>query len=139
MAGALGCDFPSASIGILTGPVNNASGAQLPLQLEGRFGSLSSFNSVLQLGATLSADVALDGTEPTFLRYNPNGADRIVKLPAGAAAFNGQIRRIANAGSANNIVVKDSAAAVTFNTLLPGESTVVICLYTGSAYAWMVA
>lgn len=139
MAGALGCDFPSASIGILTGPVNNSSGAQLPLQLEGRFGSLSSFNSTLQAGATLTGDVTLDGTEPTFLRYNPNGADKNVKLPAAAAAFNGQIRRVSNCGSANNIVVKDAAAAVTFATLASGESTVVICLYNGSAYLWMVA
>lgn len=139
MAGSLGCDFPSASIGILTGPTNNSSGAQLLLQIEGRLGSISSFNSKVITGQALVANLALDGSEPTFLRYEASGANRDVNLVLGAAAYNGQIRRIVNAGAANNIVVKDSTGATTFATLTPGQSTTVICLNnTGSTFSWML-
>lgn len=133
---SVGSNFNTLSVGRIEGAQAVTSGryvteiATVPVTFN--------VNSTVRAGESLSGNVTLDGSEPVFLRYNPNGGNRDVTLVAAAVAYNGQIRHITNAGAADNIVVKDAVG--TLATLTPGLFCSVICLYdtAASAFRWML-
>jgi hypothetical protein len=68
---------------------------------------------------TLSADLALFDIDCQFQLLTASGSTRVVKLSP--EAITNHVTIIQNAGSTQNIQVKDDAGAIVFATLLPGE------------------
>lgn len=75
---------------------------------------------------TLAGNVTLDATYPSVLKLDPDGSARDVVLDA-EEGHAGRIRWIINsAGGAENLVVKNDAAA-TIATINQNESAVFFC------------
>ena len=84
------------------------------------------------LESTLTGDVTLTPQHEDLLRLDPGGASRNVTLPANASSKKGTFFIIYNsADAAENLVVKDSAAA-TIVTVNQNEQAEV--WHTGSAW-----
>jgi hypothetical protein len=72
----------------------------------------------------LTGNLTLTSSSPTYLFRDPGAGNRDVTLNA-TTEVEGHSFVIQNVGAANNLVVKDSAAA-TLTTLTPGDGATVI-------------
>lgn len=98
---------------------------------------------VTDLSGTLTLTTGSASTQASahFQIRNPNGSNRNVLLPSLISVTprrdQGLWYMIRNAGSANNLVVKDSTGVTTYATLAPGDWVWMVS--SGSPASWYVA
>jgi hypothetical protein len=84
---------------------------------------------------TLSANKSLVAADANVQALTASGASRNVTLPDPATMTFGHSYRIINAGSSNNLVLKDFGGT-TLATLTPGQSATVKPMSSGGALVW---
>jgi hypothetical protein len=87
-------------------------------------GGQVTFRDVTTNRQTLSTDLTLTGNSPRYQNLNPNGASRIVNLPAlaGGLAF-----FIVNSGTLSETITIKNAAVVTVTTAANNNAVSLVC------------
>lgn len=90
--------------------------------------------------ATITSNRVLDGTSAQVQQITASGGNRNILLPpiAKNGFGNGQVFWVQNAGSSNNVLVKDSAGTTTVATLTPGDWAMVVSYGSTTTPTWAV-
>lgn len=92
---------------------------------------------VITASGTITLSMTQAAESAHLQKIDPNGAERIVVLPASGRETMGLPFVVANVGSGYNLVLKDgSSGGTTVKTLLPGRAALVIVYESGGSYAW---
>lgn len=90
--------------------------------------------------ATITGNRVLDGNSAQVQQITASGGNRSVLLPpiANNGFGNGQVFWVQNAGSSNNVLVKDSTGATPVVTLTPGDWAMVVSYGSTTTPTWAV-